>query len=82
MESEDINKEGKNKKEEIKKFLKELDKKKEGDTYSYKGWMNSDSFLKRTAGIFLYALGGYILFVIFFVIVAVLIALLFRLGGS
>jgi len=29
---------------------------KQGDTYSYKGWLNSDSFLKRVFGVYFHTL--------------------------
>jgi hypothetical protein len=43
------------------------------DTYSYKGWLNSDHFIKRVVAVFLYGLvaqliisvGFFILFMIF-----------------
>ena len=51
------------------------EKKSKEDTYSYKGWLNSDSFLKRAFAVFGYSL---IPFLIIYGIILV-IALLF--GG-
>lgn len=41
---------------------------KEKDTYKYKGWLNSDCFIKRALAVFWYSTAGYfILFFIFFI---------------
>ena len=46
------------------------------DTYSYKGWLISDNFLKRVAAVIMYnALGQIILFFSFFLIFMVFILL-------
>jgi len=75
MEKEETNNnKGENEKEEINK--KEIVKK-EGDTHSYKGWMNSDSFLKRALGVYFYSLVGYFLLIVpIILILALVLALL------
>jgi hypothetical protein len=49
----------------------------EKDTHSYKGWLNSDSFLKRALAVW-----GYILFVylMFLIIMGVLWVIIFLIG--
>jgi len=55
------------------------------DTYSYKGWLNSDSFWKRAFGIFGYYLAAtlaiYIVLMILLVILAVFATFVFSISG-
>ncbi|HPN14889.1 MAG TPA: hypothetical protein PLF71_02125 [bacterium] len=50
------------------------------DTYSYKGWMNSDSFIKRAFGVYGYGLVAS--FIISAVVMTVLVALAVLMGGA
>ena len=56
------------------------------DTYSYRGWLVSDSFLKRTAAVFGYSLVAQLLIAavigVFFVFSAVLAAFVFGMGSA
>ncbi|MEM4625502.1 MAG: hypothetical protein QXJ28_01935 [Candidatus Pacearchaeota archaeon] len=55
------------------------EKKSKEDTYSYKGWLNSDSFLKRA-----FAIAGYnmvAVLIIYGIILGVVILLLLLFGG-
>jgi cytosine/uracil/thiamine/allantoin permease len=50
--------------------------KKERDTYQYKGWLNSDSFMKRAFGVWGYStVAGLILMGLFYLAILVLILL-------
>lgn len=55
------------------------------DTYSYQGWLNSDSFWKRAFGIFGYYLVAtlviYLAVMILFVICAVIAVFVFGMSG-
>jgi len=46
------------------------------DTYSYQGWLNSDSFLKRTLAITGYSIVGTLLIYVAILVVILLIALI------
>lgn len=50
------------------------------DTFSYKGWMNSDSFMKRAFGVYGYSLVAG--FIISAVVMAVFMALAVLMGGA
>ena len=50
-------------------------KRRQEDTYSYQGWMNSDSVWKRLIGVFGYALGGMCLFYIVIILLSFFIGL-------
>jgi hypothetical protein len=54
-----------------------------GDTYSYRGWMNSDSFLKRAVGVWLYALmGGFIVWLIIMLVFVILMVIAALFGAA
>ncbi len=56
------------------------------DTYSYQGWLNSDSFWKRAFGIFGYYLAAslvlYLVLLILFVIFAVISVFVFGMAST
>ena len=56
------------------------------DTYSYRGWLVSDSFLKRTAAVFGYALVAQVIIGavigVFIVFSAVFAAFVFGMGSA
>ena len=56
----------------IKYMKKQKDNRKE-DTYSYKGWLNSDKFFKRAFGVLGYYFVGLLTIYIFIITVAFLI---------
>jgi hypothetical protein len=61
-----------------KKPVEEMDpfeKLEHGDTYQYRGWMNSDNFFKRAVGVVLYNIVGQILIAIPIIIILVFLAL-------
>lgn len=48
-----------------------------GDTHSYKGWLNSDSFLKRAFAIYGYAMvAGLIISIPFFILYFIMIVVI------
>jgi len=57
----------------------------ENDTYTYKGWMTSDYFLKRAFGAFLYQMVAllivYAILIVLFIIVILFAALFFGMAG-
>lgn len=57
----------------------------ENDTYTYKGWMTSDYFLKRAFGAFLYQMVAllivYGILIVLFIIVIVFAALFLGMAG-
>jgi hypothetical protein len=50
------------------------------DTFSYKGWMNSDSFIKRTFGVFGYNLVASL--IVQAVIMALVMVVFVMIGGT
>jgi hypothetical protein len=48
------------------------------DSYSYRGWMNSDSILKRAIGVWLYAMAGGL--IVWFTVMFLLVVVAFVLG--
>lgn len=58
----------------------------ENDTYSHRGWVNSDYFLKRAFGVMLYNMCGvliiYGIILVTIIILIVMIAIIFGIIGA
>jgi len=66
----------------IKSKIKEIKKKSKNDSYSYKGWLNSDYFLKRCFGVLgHYLVGGLLIYAIFLLILFLFGIIIVILGG-
>jgi hypothetical protein len=54
----------------------------ENDTYSYKGWLTSDYFLKRAFGVLLYNMvAALMVYAVIFIVIIVLIAIFIGFAG-